>query len=210
MAKDPAFLFFTGDFATGTQFFTDEQVGKFVRLLMAQHQHGHLSEKQVMLICKTSDSEVMSKFKKDAQGFFFNERLEFEINRRKKFSDSRSNNRSGKYKKDLINISSSQEDHMENEIKNENKIINTIEERKKEFVEKVQNEPGFEKPLKDKFINYWTEHNEKGKKMRFEMQKVFNLKARLNTFLTNSKEFKNGNDTKKRTAPIPGAEFGKL
>ena len=43
--KDPAFLFYTNDFDRGCQFFTDEQVGKYIRLLMAQHQHGHLSEK---------------------------------------------------------------------------------------------------------------------------------------------------------------------
>ena len=43
MAKDPAFLFYTGDFATGTQFLTDDQMGKYIRLLMAQHQHGHLN-----------------------------------------------------------------------------------------------------------------------------------------------------------------------
>ncbi len=48
MAKDPAFLFYTGDFSTGTQFFTDEQVGKYVRLLMAQHQIGHLEEKHMI------------------------------------------------------------------------------------------------------------------------------------------------------------------
>jgi len=58
MAKDPAFLFYTGDFSTGTQFFSDEQVGKYIRLLMAQHQHGRLSEKQMLYICKNKDIEI--------------------------------------------------------------------------------------------------------------------------------------------------------
>ena len=98
MAKDPAFLFYTNDFQSGAQFFTNEQVGKFLRLLMAQHQHGHLSEKQLMLISQSYDDEVMQKFVQDEQGLFYNKRLETEIGRRKKFTDSRSKNKLGKVK----------------------------------------------------------------------------------------------------------------
>lgn len=93
MAKDPAFLFYTGDFTTGTQFLTDEQLGKYLRLLMAQHQHGHLSEKQMILICKVYDEEIFSKFTKDDKGLFFNERLQVEIEKRQSFSKSRASNR---------------------------------------------------------------------------------------------------------------------
>lgn len=129
MAKDPAFLFYTGDFSTGTQFFTDEQVGKYLRLLMAQHQHGHLHEKQVIIICKTHDNEVMSKFIKDGDGLFYNERLEIEILKRKAFSASRSKNKLGKTKQDdeIIEITSkSYDNHMEDE----NKDINIIKSNK--------------------------------------------------------------------------------
>jgi len=117
MAKDPAFLFYPGDFNTGTQFFSDEQVGKYMRLLMAQHQHGHLTDKQVLIICKSHDKEVMAKFKKDPQGNFFNERLEVETIRRQKFSESRSKNRTSDKK-----TSSSYVPHMET--KNETETIN--------------------------------------------------------------------------------------
>lgn len=110
MAKDPAFLFYTGDFTTGTQFFSDEQVGKYVRLLMAQHQHGHLDEKHMLQICKTYDKDVFSKFSKDSDGKYFNERLDFEIDKRRKYSQSRSENRTSKK-----NISSTYDEHMENE-----------------------------------------------------------------------------------------------
>lgn len=98
--RDPAFLFYSQDFNTGTQFFTDEQVGKYIRLLIAQHQHGHLSNKQVLMICKSHDNEVMSKFAIDQDGCYFNERLENEVLRRKRFSDSRSENRKGKVKQE--------------------------------------------------------------------------------------------------------------
>lgn len=125
MAKDPAFLFYPGDFSTGTQFFTDEQVGKYVRLLMAQHQHGHLSENQVLHICKTYDKDVMNKFIKDSTGLWFNQRLDNEIFKRKEYSKSRSKNRSSKN-----NTSKTYVEHMEN--KNKNKDIDII--NNKEYV----------------------------------------------------------------------------
>lgn len=128
MAKDPAFLFYTGDFTTGTQFFSDEQLGKYLRLLMAQHQLGHLHEKHMMMICKSYDNEVFSKFKKDDQGLYYNERLDIEIAKRKSYTESRSKNKKGKIhspkgKKQI----KSYDYHMENENKDKNIIISEKE-----------------------------------------------------------------------------------
>jgi len=114
MSKDPAFLFYPNDFDMGTKFFTDEQAGKYIRLLIAQHQHGHLTEKQVNFICKSYDKDVFSKFIRDSEGLYYNERLDIEINKRRKYSESRSKNKTGKKTYDQ---------HMENENKDEN--INT-------------------------------------------------------------------------------------
>ena len=128
MAKDPAFLFYPNDFDSATKFFSDEQVGKYLRLLIAQFQHGRLNEKQVLFISKSYDEDIMSKFTKDEKGLFFNERLEFEINKRKNYTASRSKNRTSK-KEDNVTISKSYDEHMnnhmenENENRNENKII---------------------------------------------------------------------------------------
>lgn len=119
MAKDPAFLFYTGDFQTGTQFFTDEQVGKYVRLLLAQHQHGHLHEKHMLQICKTHDKDIFNKFLIDSDGLYYNKRLEDELVKRKSYSKSRADNRKKK------NISNSYETDMENE-----NSINNIKEVK--------------------------------------------------------------------------------
>lgn len=96
MSKDPAFLFYTQDFYTGTVFFTDEQVGKYIRLLCLQHQTGHLEEKHMINICKTYDFDIFSKFKRDSEGKYYNERLDSEINRRTKYSNSRRENRLSK------------------------------------------------------------------------------------------------------------------
>jgi len=131
MAKDPAFLFYSADFQTGTQFFTDEQTGKYIRLLCAQHLHGHLSSKMMIKICGTHDEDVFSKFKKDRDGNYYNERLEIEFLKRKNYSQSRATNRQSKNKgkKDMKNISKSYVQHMENininEDINTNNSINT-------------------------------------------------------------------------------------
>lgn len=121
MAKDPAFLFYTNDFISGTQFFTDEQVGIYIRLLCAQHQHGRLSEKHMVHICKTYDKDIFSKFTKDSEGNWYNERLESEIVKRKNYSESRSKNR-----KSEKNICESYVQHMENENENINNNIKGI------------------------------------------------------------------------------------
>lgn len=42
--KDPAFLFYTKDFQSGTQDMSCEEVGAYLRLLMYQHQHGFIPD----------------------------------------------------------------------------------------------------------------------------------------------------------------------
>lgn len=91
--KDPAFLFYSSDFLSGTMLMSDEDVGKYIRLLCLQHQKGHLKEKEMLNICKEFNEDIFSKFKKDEEGKYFNERLEEESNKRKAYSESRRNNR---------------------------------------------------------------------------------------------------------------------
>ena len=120
MSKDPAFLFYSSDFLTGTLLMSMEQKGKFITLLCIQHQKGHLSEKDMLHICGSYDEDVFTKFQKDEQGKFYNIRLEEEVDKRKAYSESRRNNR--KKKEDMNNTSSSYVQHMENENENENLI----------------------------------------------------------------------------------------
>ena len=103
--KDPAFLFYSSDWITGTQFFTFEQKGKYIELLCAQHDHGHLTEKQISIICKGDiDAEVMVKFTTDSEGKWYNIKLDNEILRRKQFSEYQSQNAKKRWdaKKDAI------------------------------------------------------------------------------------------------------------
>lgn len=126
--KDPAFLFYSSDFLSGTMLMSDEEVGQYIRLLCLQHQKGHLKEKDLLSICKVHNEEIFSKFKIDEEGYYYNERLEIETNKRKAYSESRRNNRKKKetYEEDMKNICNSYEEHMENENvnKNINKVLN--------------------------------------------------------------------------------------
>jgi hypothetical protein len=91
MSKDPAVLFYTSDFLSGTFTMTNEQVGKYIRLLCLQHQKGKLSEKDMLSICSAYDVDIWDKFK-IVDGAFINERMYNEAIRRQKFSESRRNN----------------------------------------------------------------------------------------------------------------------
>lgn len=92
MAKDPALLFYTNDFLAGTYTMSDEQVGKYIRLLCLQHQKYELTKKDMMNICKTYDKDIFEKFKLE-NGVYYNVRLREEAERRKAYSESRRKNR---------------------------------------------------------------------------------------------------------------------
>jgi len=126
MAQDPAFLFYSSDFLTGVSLLNYDQIGKYIKLLCLTHQMGRLSESDMLKICGTYDSDVFSKFTKDESGLYYNNRLEKEVEKRKKYSESRRENRSKSTSKDKPvkenKMSKSYVRHMENE--NENILSN--------------------------------------------------------------------------------------
>ena len=145
MSKDPAVLFYTSDFLTGTTLMSNEQVGKYIRLLCIQHQRGILTEKDMMKICETYDEDIFEKFEKTEEGYF-NQRMRDEFEKRKKYSESRANNR--KKKEDMKNICNSYEQHME--IENENEIEVTLTTKNKTIKR-------FVKPTIDELKDYMKE-----------------------------------------------------
>ena len=118
--KSPAILFYTSDFLTGTSFFNYEQLGRYIKLLCFQHQHGHLPE-NVFNDISNNDTAIQSKFKKDAEGFYYQDRLEKEIIKRDKYCESRVKNKEGKnqYTK-TGHIKGHMTSHMENGNDNDN------------------------------------------------------------------------------------------
>jgi uncharacterized protein YdaU (DUF1376 family) len=70
MTKDPAFLFYTSDFLTGTMFMTNEQVGIYIRLLCSQHQHGGIIDKVSFNSLVGTHEVVRVKFEETESGFY--------------------------------------------------------------------------------------------------------------------------------------------
>ena len=158
MAKDPAVLFYTNDFLTGTFTMSDEQVGKYIKLLCLQHQKGLLSEKDMLSICKSYDEDIFAKFIKTDAGFY-NQRMKDEADKRKQYSESRRKNKMKKKDDEhMINISESYVTHMENE--NEDEIININKDKnisKNAKSKKEETELVF---ISDEWKGLWSEWKE--------------------------------------------------
>ena len=90
-----------------------------------------------------------------------------------------------------------------------------IEQRKHIFIEKVQQYSNlYYQEMLGNFCDYWTEHNENGNKMRFELQKVFDINRRLKTWCKNQKVFnsktQHGGFTKQEFSEVLNANIGDL
>ena len=123
MARDPAFLFYPGDWLGGTMFFTRSHKGAYMDLLMAQFNNGHMALQDIKDLLNSDfesmwESKLKAKFIIDDDGKYYNKKLEYEILRRKSFVKSRADN----LKKDDTHMDNHMDYHMENE--NENEIIN--------------------------------------------------------------------------------------
>lgn len=136
MAKDPAFLFYPGDWQGGTLTFTRFLKGCYMDVLIAQFNNGHLSLEEIKTVLGSDFGQawptLQKKFVQDARGLFFNERLDTEMFKRKEYSKSRAENRKGKNKKHMNNISETHVEsyvkHMENEDENRNKDLKNKKE----------------------------------------------------------------------------------
>ena len=133
MAKDPAVLFYTSDFLVGTALMPDDQKGRYMTLLCLQHNQGRLSKEDFFSVAKETDKKLIDKFLVDNNGMYYNERMELESNRRKKFTDSRKKNALGKAND---NASATHTDkRMENENVNEDINLGKGKEKKHKYGE---------------------------------------------------------------------------
>ena len=128
MSKDPAFLFYHQDFFTGVSDMTNEEVGAYIKCLCVQASKGGITERHMKLICNSSETHeiIKNKFEFNSESQLFeNVRLKNEIEKRRKYSESRSNNRKkpNKPKENEVVISNSYVKHMENENEDENKDV---------------------------------------------------------------------------------------
>ncbi len=118
MAKDPAFLFYPGDWQGGTTGMSFEEKGAYMDVLMMQFNRGHMTEHMIRHVIGQLWVNIQCKFVQDSEGLWFNERLELEKDKRKSFVNSRFNNKNGK------NQYLKKEGHMTSHMVNGDCIIN--------------------------------------------------------------------------------------
>jgi hypothetical protein len=185
--KDPAVLFYTQDFITGTILMSDEQRGKYIMLLCLQHQNGKLTERDMMKICGEKDEDIWCKFYQE-DGYFYNKRMLLETQKRNNYTESRRRNL-----KKIPHMDVHMDSHMENE--NENEDINknenkNIEKREIKFRSEVfEYLEKYPEEMLNKFCDYWTEKNASKTKMRFQTEKVFEVSRRLATWAGRDNKF---------------------
>ena len=186
MSKDPAVLFYTSDFLSGTFTMSNEQVGKYIRLLCLQHQKGRLTEKDMLSICLAYDVDIWDKFVIE-EGFFYNIKMRDESQRRAKYTESRrSNSKSLKTE----SISEAYAKHMDNHMETATETItktniNISREKFNNDLIALKIQLGDEY---ENFLMYWTEPNKNGK-LRYEVEKFFNLERRILTWNKNKDKY---------------------
>lgn len=92
MAKDPAFLFYPGDWLGGTMGMTFEEKGAYFELLMLQFNRGHMTSQVIGQTIGHLWDNIKDKFTQDDKGLWYNKRLELEKKNRQSFTNSRKNN----------------------------------------------------------------------------------------------------------------------
>lgn len=220
MAKDPAFLFYTSDFLVGTITMTHEQVGIYIRLLCLQHQKGKLTEQDMVHFGATNHSVILEKFNCE-DGCYYNERLSYESEKRKKHSEHQKMNAKKRWQcqtdaKSMPNVCDGNAMAMplENENENENVIENVLkggaggkmkipayDEVLAVFEEKGHPEQA------DKFFNYYESNGWKVGKNPMK-----NWKASVNNWIKNQEIYgidkkRNGNAIAKNDYQAASAQY---
>jgi len=181
--KDPAVLFYTQDFITGTILMSYEQKGKYIMLLCLQQQNGKLSEKDLLKVCGAKDEDIWAKFELHEDGFFYNGRMLVETNKRKKYNESRRQNLHMDAHMEICNKKDEDEIRIKNkeiEFKSE-ELLKKREESFRNDVYLFTNDP-YPLVMLQKFCDYWTEKNKSKTKMRWELEKTFEISKRLATW----------------------------
>lgn len=202
MAKDPAFLFYPGDYVSGTMGMTFEEKGAYMDLLMLQFNRGHMNTHMIQHTVGHLWEQVKCKFIQDDEGLWFNVRLDFEKEKRKTFTESRRNNIKPKEKPKKepsyeTHMNTHMDSHMENENENINKdIINNkskcnFEEALEYISIRLGTEQG--KTEAQKFFNYYESNGWKVGKNPMK-----NWKAAANNWITNSNTYAKGTTNNQR------------
>jgi uncharacterized protein YdaU (DUF1376 family) len=182
MSKNPAFLFYSQDFLTGTMFMNNEQIGIYIKLLCLQHQHGGIIDKISFNTFTNNDKVIKSKFIETEDGFY-NHRLMLEMNKRAIKSSNLSINAKKRWaiEKEKQCKSNAIASNLHMPIEDEDENVNVNKDKKKfkppllEDVVKYFFESGYTEESAVKAYNYYSVANwidSKGKKVRNWKQKM--------------------------------------
>ena len=135
MAKDPAFLFYPGDWLGGTMGMSFEEKGAYLELLVMQWNcHRITNDAAKRLVGEPLWHKISHKFEADGNGFF-NERLEQEIIKRRKHSEKQRDNANKRWVKQVCDGNTTT---MPLEDENVNKSV--LEEIGSEKIKEIANE----------------------------------------------------------------------
>ena len=216
MAKElPYFKFHATEWMTGNIVYESLEVqGLFINICALYWKNlGVLSEKEIEVRFKKKSliAYLSDRFYSVTDGFISITFLDEQLIERQKLSETNSKNGSlggkPKVKRTVTETNRPQSEtkanqsNIEEEIEGEKEVEvdniegvkplpKTLEERKKEFglsLEPFLQQYG--RPMLTAFFKHWSEHNEGGKKMLFEMKKTFSLSGRLATWKSNEAKF---------------------
>lgn len=158
MGKDPAVLFYTSDFLSSTQGLTMAEIGQLIKLICVQHQTGHLTKKSIKLSVGTVSRDVLGFFELDENGLYYNKRLDDEVIRRAKYSESRQRNAKKRYENkntyadaSAMHIETETKTKTETKTETVNEAENSIKKNKYGELENVELTEKQYEQLKEKF-----------------------------------------------------------
>lgn len=98
--KDPALLWYVNDWIGGTRLMSFPHMGAYMELLMGQFQYGHLTMDNIVHLLRGDislwENCLKEKFVIDANGLYYNEKMDRAINERLAYKQNRLANLKGK------------------------------------------------------------------------------------------------------------------
>ena len=152
MSKDPAFLFYPGDYLRDTQCLSEKTQVAYDRIICEHMRNICISQMQLNFFTKRLSPEEVDELLtvlKKVEGGFQIEWVAESISKRKAYGESRRKNRTKK-EKDMNNISETYVKHMENENENENEknIEGCGEKKEKEVTPPSEGEKLYSRSVK--------------------------------------------------------------
>lgn len=159
MAKDPAFLFYPGDYLRDTQNLSEKTQVAYDRIMCEHMRNICISKQQLKFFTKRlsdEEKEELNFMLIEINGGYQIEWVAESITKRKAYSESRRNNRTSKPKQSKKKTSTTYDTHMENEDENVNdnkreKVIFPFDSEKFKLM-----------------WDYWKEYKKKEKNFRYK------------------------------------------